>query len=653
MTATRHGSSLWTGLLLACAGVILASCTQTEPSAASTESSATQAQAALDSPDAFQTGADASLGPRESMPGAALYESNCAHCHTGQVPKAPHFIWLEMMSGHGLMKTMTDGIMQQQAAGLAQSDKVAVVEYLTRQRYEHGSAASATPQNLCTDPTINARAGAAASGWGHDNSRFVPASAGGLQASTLPRLKLQWAFGFPDSLRARSNPAIGYGAVFVGSQDGTVYALDLASGCVKWHFQASAEVRTGVVLTPSSHGSPPRLYFGDILAKAYALDALTGDLIWSRKMDDHASATLTGTPALHGDTLYVPVSSLEVTSAADPAYDCCTFRGKVTALNVADGSERWVAYAIPEAPAEVAKTSAGARVMAPSGAPVWASPTVDAEAGLLYFGTGENYSSPADGNSDAIIAVDLKTGARVWHWQATANDAWNVACMMQDNPNCPGEDGPDFDLGSSIIRMDLADGRARLIAGHKDGSLFALDPAAKGQPPLWTTRVGRGSIQGGVHFGMAAGEGRVYVPINDMNDTRNGDQLDPALARPGIHAVAADSGAILWQNVAKNTCGENRPFCDPGVSGAITAVPGAVIAGHLDGKLRAYEGASGDVLWEFDSARDFDTVNGVPARGGSISGGGAAVGNGYLAVNSGYGLYFHEPGNVLLVFAPE
>ena len=644
-----------TGFSLLCWLTVCAGCAQTESPEGAATAGAVSAQTKLDSPDAFQTGIDVSLGARDAMPGAALYESHCAQCHTGQVPKAPHFIWLEMMSGHGLMRTMTDGIMQQQASRLDDADKVAVVEYLTRQRYREAQA-NRTPANVCTDSTLDPTAIAAATGWGHDNSRFVPASAGGLSAEQLPRLKLQWAFGFPDSLRARSNPAIGYGAVYTGSQSGMVYALDLVSGCVKWHFQASAEVRTGVVLTPSNGDRVPRLYFGDILAKAYALNALTGELIWSRKMDDHASATLTGTPTLHGDTLYVPVSSLEVTSAADPDYDCCTFRGKVTALDIADGSVRWNAYSIPQAPRAVATTSTGAQVMAPSGAPVWASPTVDADAGLLYFGTGENYSSPADGNSDAIIAVDLQTGARVWRWQATANDAWNVACMMENNPNCPRENGPDFDLGSSILTITLADGSKRLIAGHKDGSVFALPPPSEqgaNPAPLWTTRVGRGSIQGGVHFGMASAEGRIYVPINDMNDTRNGDNLDPALARPGVHAVNTQTGAIVWQSVAPNTCGEGRPFCDPGVSAAITAVPGAVIAGHLDGKLRAYQGDTGATLWEFDSAREFTTVNGVQARGGSISGGGAAIGAGYLAVNSGYGLYFHEPGNVLLVFAAE
>ncbi len=627
----------------------LVGCAPTTPQSATQEEATA---ASLESPDDFQTGIDNSLGPREAMRGASIYAAACAGCHTGQVPKAPHFIWLEMMSGQSLMHAMNEGIMRAQSAALTTSDKVAVVEYLTRTRYEPDAEGSANI-NQCRNRDLDVAAGAAAVGWGHDNRRFVPEDVGGLSASNVSNLKLKWAFGFPDALRARSNPAIGYGAVFVGSQDGSVYALDLDSGCVKWRFKAAAEVRTGIVVSTNAGSGAPRVYFGDILAKAYALNALTGELQWERKMDDHASATLTGTPALYDGALYVPVSSLEVTSAADPAYDCCTFRGKVVKLNAADGEPLWTAYAIPQTPAVTGTTSAGAKIYSPSGAPVWASPTIDAEQGVLYFGTGENYSTPADGNSDAIIAVNLETGARLWRWQATANDAWNVACMMANNPNCPPEDGPDFDFGSSLLRIDVDGQTPRLLAGHKNGSVFSFHPANIEAGPLWTTKLGRGSIQGGVHFGMAAEGERLYVPINDMNDTRNGDVLDPALARPGVHAISARDGSVLWQAVAQDQCGKDRPFCDPGVSAAITAVPGAVIAGHLDGRIRAYDGDSGEVLWSFDSARPIATVNGVSARGGGMSGGGAAVGAGHLAVNSGYGLYFHEPGNLLLVFSTE
>jgi polyvinyl alcohol dehydrogenase (cytochrome) len=498
---------------------------------------------------------------------------------------------------------------------------------------------------------------AAPVGWGHDTRRFVPGDVAGLSAQDVPGLSHAWTFVFPDAMRARSQPAIGYGAVFVGSQDGRVYALDLQTGCVRWAYQAAAEVRNGVVI--AQVGDRPLAFFGDILAWVYALDAMTGELVWSRKADDHPSATLTATPAVHQGTLYVPVSALEVIAAADPEYQCCTFRGSILALDAATGAVRWTSYTIPDEPALVRETSLGTNVYAPSGAPIWASPVIDVRRNRLYAGTGENYSSPADGNSDAVIALDLDTGRRIWTRQMTADDAWNVACMMADNPNCPDEDGPDFDLGASLLLVDLADGQQALVGGHKQGFAFAfqlgteseLDPPS-GPEPLWRTELGRGSIQGGVHFGMAMEGSTLYVPINDMNDLRNGEVLDPEAARPGVHALRATDGKLLWSHVQENLCGEARPFCDPGVSAAVTAIPGVLFAGHLDGVIRAYDGKTGEVIWRFDSAREFTGVGGRRGRGGGMSGAGPAVGDGFVVVNSGYGLYFHEPGNVLLAFKP-
>ena len=346
---------------------------------------------------------------------------------------------------------------------------------------------------------------------------------------------------------------------------------------------------------------------------------MTGELVWSIKADDHPSATITGTPALAGDKLLVPISSLEVTPAADPDYACCTFQGKVLAVNPETGAIIWSHSTIPDPPVQVATTSAGTAVLAPSGAPVWSSPAVDLKRNLAYFGTGENYSSPADGNSDAVIAVDLTTGERVWTRQSTAGDAWNVACMMADNPNCPAENGPDLDHGSSMVLIE-AEGRSVLAVGNKNGAVYGLDPDNQGAM-LWSTRVGRGSIQGGVHFGMAAAEGLLYAPINDMNDTRNGDWLDPELARPGVHAIDAASGEVMWRHVQEDICAPEREFCDPGVSAAVTAIPGAVLAGHLDGFLRAYSAADGEVLWAYDTTQPAAAVNGLTARGGGMSGG--------------------------------
>ena len=662
----RGGLAAWLPWLMA--GAMAAGCGPVDDEPAS---------ASLESTDQFQATLE-DLGPREEMPGAALYQEHCANCHAGGVSRAPHLTWLEMMTPQALVASMTDGLMRPQSAHLSAEQHIHIAEYLSRARYA-AQAPAATPACVGEAARFDLSRPTPTVGWGHDTARFVDAQTARLTAADLGNLKLKWAFAFPNALRARSHPAIALGAVFVGSQDGTVYAFSLQTGCQRWAFQASAEVRTGIVLSAwqpsaaagaptddaaiadaaqqedaaSPPADPPLAFFGDILAKLYAVNALTGELVWSIKADDHPSATITGTPALANDRLLVPISSLEVTPAADPDYPCCTFQGKVLAVDPATGEIIWSHSTIPDPPVQVATTSAGTPVLAPSGAPVWSSPAVDLKRNLAYFGTGENYSSPADGNSDAVIAVDLTTGERVWTRQSTAGDAWNVACMMADNPNCPAEDGPDFDHGASMILIE-AEGRSVLAVGHKNGTVYGLDPDSDGAV-LWSTRVGRGSIQGGVHFGMAAAEGLIYAPINDMNDTRNGDWLDPALARPGVHAIDAASGEVMWRHVQEDICSPERAFCDPGVSAAVTAIPGAVLAGHLDGHLRAYSAANGEVLWDFDTTQPAAAVNGLTAQGGGMSGGaGPAVADGHVVINSGYGLYFHEPGNALLVFAvPE
>jgi polyvinyl alcohol dehydrogenase (cytochrome) len=463
-----------------------------------------------------------------------------------------------------------------------------------------------------------------------------------LTARDLPGLRLKWAFAYPASNRARSQPAIGWGTVFVGSQNGTVHAFDLDSGCAKWSFRAGAEVRTAIVIDAAKK----RLYFGDVLGRAYAVDAISGKELWRRKVDEHPNATITGTPTLGGGLLAVPVSSLEVTSAVDTAYVCCSFRGSVVALDPDTGEERWKTYTVPEPPALHGKTKLGTDILGPSGAPVWNSPTYDARRNRFYFGSGENYSSPADENSDALFAVDAATGRKVWQVQLTKGDAWNAGCMV-GNANCPVENGPDFDLASSAIIAPLAGGGQMIVVGQKSGMAYGISPDTG--KVVWERRLGHGGTQGGVHFGMA-GEGSViYVPIVDMADTYDARVYPREQNGAGIHAVDAATGRILWSARADNVC-NGRKYCDPGISAAATAIPGAVIAGHLDGRLRGYDRRTGRVLWSVDTTQPVRTISGVMASGGSMSGPGAAVYGGKVVVNSGYGLYFHMPGNLLMVF---
>ena len=580
----------------------------------------------------------------DKHPGKGLFEENCASCHNGGVPKAPQQVWLEMMAPDAILGAMNGGIMAQQSAKLSGDERRQIAEYLVRTPLADYQPPQQPPICDARHAGFDLASPPARVGWGHDNARFTPASVAGLTSDQVPTLKLKWAMAYPAAIRARSQPAIGWGAVFVGSHDGTVYALELDSGCTKWRFRASAEVRSAIVADPAAK----RLYFGDVLARAYALDAMTGKLIWQSKLDDHGNATITGSPTLGGGQLFVPVSSLEVTAAADPGYACCTFRGSVVALDPATGKQRWQHFSVTAKPTAQGKTKSGTSIIAPSGAPIWSSPTYDAATDRLYIGSGENYSSPADGNSDAVFAVDARSGKRLWTAQLTAGDAWNVGCMM-GNDNCPEEKGPDLDVAASVLVVPIGGGRTMIVAGQKSGNVYGLDPATG--KAVWKTNLGHGGTQGGVHFGMAAQGRLIYVPINDMADTRDGRVYDAKRRGAGIHAIDAATGRVLWKALADNVCG-NRLNCDPGISSAVSAIPSLVFAGHLDGRFRAYEGRSGKVLWSVDTTKEIRTIIGEMAHGGGMSGPGAAISNGHVVVNSGYGLYYHSPGNLLMVFTP-
>ena len=571
-------------------------------------------------------------------PGNKLFTDNCLTCHNGRVPKAPAAIWLEMMSPDALISVMKDGIMSSQASHLTPDEQLQIAEYITRTSLQDYVPPLPPAQCDAVHMTFDGNPPAAV-GWGHDTNRFVPGDVAGIAPEDVSTLKLKWAFAYPAALRARSQPAIGWNTVFVGSHDGTVYAFDLDTGCSKWSYRASAEVRTGIVVDATTD----RLYFGDVHGRAYAMHAKTGELIWQTKVDDHANATVTGTPSLGDGLLFVPISALEVMSAADPTYACCTFTGAVAALDIETGDVKWKTRTVSQEPKQVGETSIGTPIISPSGAPVWNSPAYDAKRNRIYFGSGENYSSPADENSDAIFAVDATTGEKIWRRQFTPNDAWNVGCVF-GNENCPEENGPDYDFASSPLIIPLDATTDILIAGQKSGDVYGLN--IETGDILWNQRLGRGGTSGGVHFGMTANQTTVFVPINDMDDT-GGD--DPSLYGAGLHALDVQTGDIKWRTMADDVC-EDKPNCDPGISSAATTIPGVVFAGHLDGRFRAYDTDSGEVLWSYDTMQPVETTTGIIASGGSMSGPGPAVADGHVVLNSGYGLYGHMPGNLLLVF---
>lgn len=581
--------------------------------------------------------------------GATVYRENCAGCHDTGAGRAPARVILGFMTPDAILAALTNGAMKAQGSALSQEQKVEVAQHLSGQAF--GAAHAALPEAPpCTGEaaSFDRSQPPAFAGAGLDlaATHSVTAAQAGLGKADLGKLKLKWAFGFPTANRARSQPALGGGAIFVGSHGGRVYALDRKTGCARWTFDAGSEVRTGIVLSAWRAGDAravPLAFFGDWTGNAYAVEAFTGKLVWRQRADDHPAAVITASPAYYEGTLYVPVSSLEEAAAASPGYHCCTFRGSVLALDARTGKEKWRTWLVDEPQPQPGSTSLG-----PSGVPVWSGIAIDEKRGNLIVATGDNYTHPVTDMSDALVAMDLATGTIRWHFQATQGDAWNVDCVTPAPDQCPADAGPDYDFGAIPLIAHVSDGRDLVVAGQKSGIAWAVD-AATGKL-AWKRQVGRGGMAGGVHFGLAAQGERVYVAISDMPDGVE----RPFPAAPGIHALDLAIGKPLWDALSPADACKGRALCLPGNSGAITATPDLVLAGSDDGLVRIHDAATGQVLWQFDTAQDFASVNGVPARGGAISGGAAPiVDGGQVIVSSGYGFVSKLPGNALLVFGTE
>lgn len=495
--------------------------------------------------------------------------------------------------------------------------------------------AAQMPNRCASNPPLTDIASSPSwNGWGADNAntRYQPPAAARLSAEDIPRLKLKWAFGFPGARAVSGQPTIAAGRVYVSSDNSYVYSLDAATGCVYWSFRAEAAVRSAVVVERLAAGKPYSVFFGDARGNAYAIDAATGVQVWKTRVEEHPTARITGGVRVFEGRVYIPVASGEEGSGGAATYQCCTFRGSVVALNAESGKQVWKTYVIPDEPKPTTKNAAGTQLFGPSGAGVWNSPTIDAKRRALYVGTGNAYSAPAAATTDALIAMDLDTGKILWSVQETPNDVWLSVCIQNPGPGC----GPDHDLGSPPMLRTLADGSTILVAGQKSGNVWAHDPDKKGVVVWRTPLVSNTSEFGGkIVWGGASDEQNAYF----------------GLGPGGIAAVQLRDGQKKWFTLLQPAAGAPAR---PGQDGALTAIPGAVISGGWDGLLRILSSDDGRVLWEYNTARDIQTVNGVAAKGGSMGAPGPVVAGGLLFVPSGYvGVRNGGPGNVLLVFSAD
>jgi polyvinyl alcohol dehydrogenase (cytochrome) len=573
--------------------------------------------------------------------GQMIFLTKCAACHVPNSDHVPSAEALSRTSRASILAALESGRMRIQGDGLTFAERQAVAAFLVPK--DTGTVVDLPAVNRCASVkpfAVDDKTGW--NGWGVDaaNTRFQSRTS--LNAGNVPKLTLKWAFGIPKADTAYGQPTAVGGRLFFGSSDGTVYSLDAETGCTIWTFKADTVVRSAISIAASGRGKV-LAYFGDVAANVYGVDAESGARIWKVKVDEHGFARITGAPKLYRDRLYVPVSSVEEVPAGDPQYACCTFRGSVVALDAKSGKQMWKSYTIAEKPDLRGKNKNGVERFGPAGAAVWSSPTIDVQRSVVYVGTGDAYADPVAKTSDAVLAFDLQTGALRWAQQLTGGDAWNFSCGRPDKPNCPDKPGPDHDFGSSPILRDLGAGHRVLLAGQKSGIMHALDPDHEGKV-LWQTRVGKGSALGGIMWGSAADESNVYVANADGFLARTGGLPG------GLFAIRSGTGEVVWHAEPKKPACAGTPGCSSAQLAAVTAIPGVVFSGAMDGHLRGYSIADGTVIWDFDTLRDFETVNGVKAHGGSFSGTGPTVVGNMLYVASGYASLGGMPGNVVLAF---
>jgi polyvinyl alcohol dehydrogenase (cytochrome) len=599
--------------------------------------------------------------PARAQDGAAVYTAHCAGCHDSGAARVPPKSALKAMSIPQVLAALESGPMKTVGDKLKSQERYAVALYLSAAAPKSAALPASAYCAPGAKPFDFSASGPSWTGWSTDatNSRFQAPAAAELTAADVPKLKLKWAFALGDETNARSQPAVADDRIFFGTGSGAVYSLNVRRGCIEWTTNIDGKIRSAVVIGPTGPGQRAAVYFG-AGRNAYALDATTGKQLWEVPVAEHFAATITAAPLLHEGVLYFGVSSFEEALPPMPSYECCTFRGSIVALEADTGKLLWRNYTIADPPQSREKNKAGVQMFGPSGAAVWSTPTFDEKRNIIYVATGDNYSHPATATSDAVLALDAKTGKLLWSKQMTSGDAYNTACSIPGSANCPPPAGHDFDFGQPPILVQLADGRRELVLAQKSGVAHGIDPDNNGAG-LWDTRVGAGGALGGSEWGSASDGQNMYVAVSDLGfkgvvpdkTTAQGYRLVPNPDQGGgLFALNLTTGAKVWSAMPPHDCGE-KVECSPAQSQAVSVISGVVFSGSVDGHIRAYSTSEGKVLWDFDTARGYSAVNGEPAHGGSLDGPGPVIAGGIVFVCSGYGQWGGTPGNVLLAFSAD
>jgi len=589
-------------------------------------------------------------------PGRIAYEKHCAACHDNpEQSKARTFETLTRMIPGTIEYALTDGRMKAQAAAMSETELEDLMNFFRGQTRSDNDWVA---QAMCATGTVDTEGPVTVStfGFGPKNHRYLSEAQAGLAREDFERLELAWALAFPNITMMRSQPVVVGDTLFLTPVDSQqLYAFDISGRpCLRWVYDAHGPLRSSLTYGELPESGRQVLVFGGMDGRLHMVNAKTGEGLWTRSMKLFPETIITGAPQLHEGTVYASISQFEIMVGASPEHECCKSHGAVAAVDGESGEVVWVSHTMADA-APVRDRGDGQMIWGPSGAPVWTSPAIDAKRGVLYVGTGEATSEPAHPHTDAILAIELETGDIRWAFQATANDIFLAGCRRRGerSPNCPPEYSVerDVDFGASVIIAELADGSELLLAGQKSSDVWALDPDDEGRV-VWHWNNGVGTANGGVHWGMAFDGEKVYAPISDPGRPRPG-----FVPQPGLYALDAATGKLVWEHRTEPDCeGRERVrYCEflYGFSAATTVVGEAVIQGSLDGHLRVFAADSGEVVFSYDTVRDYQGANGVVGQGGAIDNASIIAANGLLLVNSGYGMFGQVPGNVLLAFKPS
>jgi polyvinyl alcohol dehydrogenase (cytochrome) len=493
-------------------------------------------------------------------------------------------------------------------------------------------------------------ASAASSSWpsgGHDisNSHSNPAETK-LNANNVGSLGVKWTYTTHGDVSAI--PAVAGGAVYFPDWGGYLNKVDAATGAPIWSKTISsitgvpndaaraAPAVVGNTVYIGDQGTQPSSSNGGWLS---AIDATTGNVIWSTKVDSHSQAFLTAGPVYYNGVIYQGVASSEEGAAIDPNYPCCTFRGSVVAVDAASGQVLWQTFTVPASggPCTSQNPATGCGY---SGGAVWGTtPAVDPASNTLYITTGNNYTVPdsvkqcqAGGGTagqcldpndhvDAVMALNASTGAVKWATGVEGFDDWNVACIPGFDPhNCPSNPGPDYDFGSgpNLFTIKNGKGQPQLVvgAGQKSGQYWALD--ASTGAILWSQAAGPGSTLGGIEWGPAMDGKRIYIAEENFNGTAYDIPGGGTITSGSWGAIDPATGKIIWQvaDPSHNAFGGGNDL------GPVTAANGVLYAPSMSGKMYALDAANGKTLWSYQTP-------------GAVVGG-AAVVNGTVYWGDGY-----------------